>query len=51
MSNSDITVDINSITYLEAPIEKNEQVGIINVKRDNETIEQIKILIEKEIKK
>ncbi|MBR2705581.1 MAG: D-alanyl-D-alanine carboxypeptidase [Clostridia bacterium] len=51
VSNSDITVDINSITYLEAPIEKNEQVGIINVKRDNETIEQIKILIEKEIKK
>lgn len=44
-------IEINAITYLEAPIEKNTRIGSITVKLENEVLEEIEIKVEKEVQR
>ena len=45
------TIEINAVSFLEAPVLENERIGTITVKVGNELIEEIKIKAEKEVKK
>lgn len=45
------TIEINAVSFLEAPVLENERIGTITVKVGDELIEEIKIKAEKEVKK
>lgn len=45
------TIEINAVSYLEAPIDINTRVGTLTVKIENEIIEEIEIKAQKEVKK
>lgn len=45
----DINIEINSINYLEAPINKNTKIGTIIVKNGEDIIEEIDILVDNTI--
>lgn len=51
VTDKQINIEINTINYLEAPVEKNTQIGIINVINGENIIEQIEILVKKDVKK
>lgn len=42
-------IEINAVTYLEAPVEKDSRIGSLTVKLGNEIIEEIEIRAEKEV--
>lgn len=45
VTEKDINIEINSINYLEAPINKNTKIGTIIVKNGEDIIEEIDILV------
>ncbi len=45
------TIEINAVSFLEAPVLENERIGTITVKVGDELIEEIEIKAEKEVKK
>lgn len=45
------TIEISAVSHLEAPVLKNERIGTINVRVNNELIEEIEIKADKEVKK
>ncbi len=49
VTDKNIEIEINSINYMEAPIEKNKKIGIITVKNGNEILEQIDIMTDREV--
>lgn len=51
ITNENPKIEIESVTYLEAPIEKNRRVGTATIKIGEEVIEQIEVKTTKEIKK
>ena len=51
VTNKNISVDISSINYLEAPVKKGERIGTITVKNGEDVIEIVDICVSKEIKK
>ena len=51
MADCEPTIEINAVSFLEAPVLENERIGTITVKVGDELIEEIKIKAEKEVKK
>lgn len=51
ITNSEITTEINSISYKKAPILKNEKVGELIVKNGSDTLETIEIFNTKDVKR
>lgn len=45
------TIEINTVSFLEAPVLENERIGTITVKVGDELIEEIEIKAEREVKK
>ena len=45
------TIEINAVSFLEAPVLENERIGTITVKVGDELIEEIEIKVAKEVKK
>jgi len=48
-TNKEITTEINSINYLEAPVAKNTKIGTLTVKNGEEIIEQTDIITSKKV--
>lgn len=48
-TNQEIKIEINSITYLEAPVMENTQIGTVIVKNGENIIENIDILVDKTV--
>ena len=44
-------IEINAVTYLEAPVEKDIRIGSVTVKLGNEVIEEIGIKVEKKVER
>lgn len=44
-------IEINAVTYLEAPVEKDMRIGSVTVKLGNEVIEEIGIKVEKKVER
>ena len=51
VTNKNISVEINSINYLEAPVEKGTKIGTMIVKNGEEIIEEVDILTSKKIER
>lgn len=51
VTNQEIKIEINSITYLEAPVMENTKIGTVVVKNGENIIENIDILIDKTVNK
>lgn len=51
ITNQEIKIEINAITYIEAPIFENEKIGEVIVKNGEELIEKIDIVCEKSVKR
>ena len=51
VTNKEISFEINTINYLEAPVEENMVIGSIIVRNGEEEIEQINIVVDKKIEK
>ena len=47
----DPTIEINAVTYLEAPVLENERIGTLSIKIGDELIEEIEIKAEKDVNK
>ena len=45
------TIEINAVTYLEAPVLKNERIATLSIKVGDELIEEIEIKAKKEVNK
>ena len=45
------TIEINAVTYLEAPVLENERIGTLSIKVGDELIEEIEIKAKKEVNK
>src|SRR5699024_6781777 len=45
------SIEINTSTYLEAPVEKGQRIGTLIVKVGDEILEEITINVAKEVKK
>ena len=50
-TNQEVKIEVNSITYLEAPVMEKTKVGTISVKNGDNLIENIDILVSKTINK
>lgn len=51
VTNQEIKIEINSITYLEAPVMENTKIGTIVVKNGENIVENIDILVKKDVNK
>lgn len=47
----DIKIQISCINKMQAPVEENQKIGVIEVKIEEETITSVEIIVEKEIQK
>ena len=44
-------IEINTTTYLEAPVERGQRIGTLTVKIGNEILEEIEVIASKEVRK
>ena len=44
-------IEINTTTYLEAPVERGQRIGTLTVKIGNEILEEIEVITSKEVRK
>lgn len=51
VTNQEPIIEINALTYLEAPILENEKIGTLTVKINDEIIEEIEILTSEKVEK
>lgn len=51
VTNQEIKIEINSITYIEAPVMENTKIGTIVVKNGENIVENIDILVKKDVNK
>lgn len=51
VTNQEIKIEMNSITYLEAPVMENTKIGTVVVKNGENIIENIDILVDKTVNK
>ena len=51
VTNKDISVEINALNYLEAPVEKGKKLGTVIIKNGEEIIEEVSIVTSKEVER
>lgn len=51
VTNKDISVEINALNYLEAPVEKGKKLGTVIIKNGEEIIEEVSIITSKEVER
>ncbi len=50
-TDTEIVAEINSLSYLNSPVEKGTRIGTITIKKDEQIIEEINIIVSNEVRK
>lgn len=51
VTDKEITVEINSLTYLEAPLQKGYKIGTVVIKNGEDIVEEVDIVLKKDIER